>query len=237
MSQQINLYDPALERKRDWFALSNLVAVGVLLAIVVGGAGYLARMEIPALTAQSAQGESQLKSMREQITALGQQVAGRKPDPRIEQELGVARLLLDARGEVLATLKQRLGPDADAFAEYLRGFARQSVSGLWLTAFSFDAVSGGMEIRGRTIDPALIPEYIQRLNKEPAFQGRAFSALKLTEGKPDPLPGTNVQAAPAAPASPATQVAQKAPFHEFMLIPVKSDGALLTQTPAAGWHG
>lgn len=234
MSQQINLYDPALERKRDWFALANLVAVGVLLALIVGGAGYLVRMEIPALAAQSAQGESQLKTMREQIALLGQQVAGRKPDPRIEQELGAARLLLDARGEVLATLKQRLGPDADAFAEYLRGFARQSVSGLWLTAFSFDAVGGGMEIRGRTIDPALIPEYIQRLNREPAFQGRAFSALKLAEGKPDPLPGTG---APTVQASPATQVAQKAPFHEFMLIPVKSDGALLSQTPAAGGHG
>jgi hypothetical protein len=75
-----------------------------------------------------------------------------------------------------------------------------------------------MEIRGRTIDPALLPEYIQRMNKEPAFQGRAFSALKLAEGKIDVAPGTPA-VANAAANTPA-DAAKKSLFHEFTLIPL-----------------
>lgn len=219
MSQQINLYDPTLLKQRDLLALGNVAIAGVLLIAAVLAPGMLARHEVPALTAQTAANDVQLKAAREQITLLGQQLAGRKPDPRLEQELGAARLLLGARGEVLTSLQQRLGPDAGSYTEYLRGFSRQSVAGLWLTAFDFDG-SGGMEIHGRTVDPALLPEYIRRLGKEPAFQGRTFAALQLAAGKPEPLASTPV----AAPTQTAAAQTAKAPFHEFMLIPARADG-------------
>jgi hypothetical protein len=218
MAQQINLYDPALRRQRDWLALGNVVGLAAVLAVVVGALGYVARLDLGALAASSAANESQLKAARDQITALGQKVASRKPDPRIEQELASQRLLLEARGEVLAILRQSVGDAAGPrFADYMRGFARQSVSGLWLTAFRFDAQSGGMEIRGRTLDPALLPEYIRRLNREAAFQGRAFASLKIDAGQAE-------AAAPSTPAAPAAP-APRARHHEFVLIPVVAEGA------------
>ena len=223
MAQQINLFDPALQRQRDWLALSNVVLGAVLLMAIVGAAGSAARSDLPALTAQVASHEVQLKALRDQMTVLGQQMANRKTDPRIEQDLAAAKLLLSARGDVLKILQQRLGPDAVSYAEYLRGFARQSLPGLWLTGFAFNANDGGMEIEGRISDPALLPEYIRRLNREQAFQGRAFAALKLAEGKVEPLPA-NATAAPVATAMPV--VARKAAFHEFKLIPLKPAGAI-----------
>jgi hypothetical protein len=237
LARQINLYDPSLQRQREWLTLGNLVATGVVLAVAVGVAGYWTRQEVPALSAQTAANDAQLKTLRDQIALLGQQVAGRKPDPRIEQELGAAQLLLAVRGEVLDVLQRRLGSEAGSFADYLRGFARQAVPGLWLTGFAFDAASDGIEIQGRTIDPALLPEYIRRLNKEQAFQGHAFAALKLDEGKPD--------APPAATATPGGQLvaAAKAPFHEFKLIPVRDDSGksgkpqILTRAPGLGGSG
>lgn len=241
MAQQINLYDASLERQRDWLALGNVVVISAVMAVVIGVAGSWARQGVPALNVQLAASEAQLKTMRDQVAALGQQAASRKPDPQVEQEMGAARLLLDARGEVLTVLKQRLGPDATSFADYLRGFARQSIAGLWLTGFSFDAASGGMEIHGRTVDPALLPEYIRRLNKEAVFQGRAFSALKLVEGKP--VPGVaNVPGTPGASGAPGAQppLASKAPYHEFMLIPLAETSGkpdVLTQVPLPGGSG
>lgn len=206
MAQQINLYDPALERKRDWYALENVVIGGVLLATAVGVMGTLERSTLPTLTAQSAASEVQLKAMRDQVTAMGQRAASRKADPRIEQELAAKRQLLSMRSEVLSALRSSVGPNAQSYAEYLRGFARQTVSGLWLTGFSVKRAGGGMEIRGNTTDPALIPEYIRRLNKEAAFQGQTFAALKLER--------------PAAKAAtPGTAAAAAPQWHEFMLIP------------------
>jgi hypothetical protein len=235
MAQQINLYDPQLEKRRDWLALDNVAAVALLLLALVAVAGHLARQELPALTAQAAAGDTQLKALREQVTALGQRVANRKPDAALERELESARLLVAARGEVLGILRQQLGPHAVSYAEYLRGFARQTVAGLWLTGFAYDGASGGMEIRGRTLDPALLPQYIQRLNREQAFQGRAFAALRMSEGKPEPVAGAPAADTPAAGP-------RRAPFHEFRLIPLKpiggeAQGALLTQTQGGGGAG
>lgn len=226
MAGQINLYDPALLRQRDWFALVNVVLAATVMASGVILAGILAQRALPPLQDQVATNDTQLKAMREQVVALGKRVADRKPDSRIEHDLAAARLLAGMRGEILRTLRQRMGQDADPFAEYLRGFARQAVAGLWLTAFTYDAASGRMEIHGRTIDPALLPEYIRRLNQEPAFRGRAFAALKLAAGKLEPAAGTPAGAGVAAePTTPAG-------FHEFTLIPVK-DGETAAADRAA----
>jgi hypothetical protein len=216
VAQQINLYDPALLRKRDWFALSNVVLGAGAAAILVVAAGFLARSGLPGLQAQAATSETQLKAMREQVLVLGQRVAERKADPGIELELTTARQLAEARGVVLQTLKQGLETDAPAYAEYLRGLARQSMAGLWITGFVWNAAGDSLEIRGRTTDPALLPEYIRRLNREPAFRGHAFAALNVAEGKMEAATGTAAQA--AAP----TGATQKALFHEFTLVPVKS---------------
>lgn len=215
MSQQINLYDASLERQRDWLALGNVVVAGVVVAVLVVAAGFWARSDLPALNARMASGESQLKAVREQVTVLGQR-SGRKPDPRLEHELTAKRELLGLRGEVVATLRGTLGPGAPSYAEYLRGLARQTVSGLWLTGFAVHA-GNSMEIRGSTLDPALLPEYIRRLNQEVAFQGQTFAALKM-----DQEPATT--AAPVAPVASAAGAgaasrAAAPRWHEFTLIP------------------
>lgn len=217
MAQQINLYDPALLRKRDWLALSNVVLGAGVLALLVVAAGWLTRLDVPTLQAQAATQDTQLKAMREQVLALGKRVADRHADPRLEQELAAARQLAEARSEVLGVLRQRLAADAPPFADYLRGFARQTMTGLWLTGFAWDATADSIEIRGRTVDPALLPEYIRRLNREPAFRGHAFAALNVVEGKSE-------------------TPAQKASFHEFTLVPVKS-GEGASMAPPAGKQG
>lgn len=231
MSQQINLYDPRLEKKRDWLALGNVAAASAVLLAVVVVAGVAARQDLPTLSAQAEAGDTQLKALREQVTALGQSIAAQKPDPALAAELDRTRELAAVRNEIRTVLQQRLGPEAVSYAEYLRGFARQTVAGLWLTGFSYDTASDGMEIVGRTVDPALLPQYIKRLNSEPVFQGRAFSALSLAEAQ---------AAVPAGTAAPALR---KPPYHDFKLVPRKgaaeADGksAMLSQTPPAGRPG
>lgn len=222
MARQINLYDPALERQRDWLALHNIVGLTVLVAVLVGVSGYLTRRDLPALTAQAASGETRLKAARDQVAVLGQQAA-RKPDPRLAQDIEARRALLDMRGEVLAVLRRSLGPESRSFAAYLQGFAGQAMPDVWLTGFSVSAGGAGLEIRGRTTTPALLPEYIGRLNRETAFQGQTFSALKLDAAKP---------AAGSTPVAGSPPVAGSAPvpeprpvWHEFVLVPVSMPDA------------
>lgn len=213
MAGQINLYDPALRKKRDWLKLANVALGAALLLLGVIGAGWLARSGLPELNAQVRAGEAQLEELQAQVQTLGQRVAEQKPDPRLEQELAMTRRLIEMRGIVLQTLRQRLGAETPTFAELLQGLANLAMPGVWITGFIWDAARNEMEIRGRTTDPALLPEYIRRLNREPAIRGRAFAALNIAEGKAEATSGSPA-AAPRLP-----------PFHEFTLAPVKREVA------------
>lgn len=208
MSQQINLYDPALLRKREWLTATNVALASLALLVVMAGWTGWTRVRLSALEAEAATLAPQAKALQDQVAALGKDMAGRKPDARLEAELAQARTELAVRAEVADVLGKGLGPEAASFAEYLRGLARQTPSGLWLTGFSVGAGGGAMEIRGRLLDPALLAEYIRRLNGEKAFQGRAFSALKLIAGKP-----------PTPAAAGAAAVASGPAYHEFILVP------------------
>ncbi|MBS3935227.1 MAG: PilN domain-containing protein [Sulfuritalea sp.] len=208
MARHINLYDPALLRKRDWFALGNVVLGALLALLLVAAAGFATRAGLPGLADRAAAGETQLHGLREQVRVLGQHGAKRQADPRIAAELEETRLAAQGRNQVLEILRRKVAEGRPPFAEPLRGLARQSMTGVWITGFSWDAAGDRIEIRGRTVDPALLPDYLRRLSREPAFRGRAFAALDLVEGKLEPVAG--------APA-------QKAPFHEFTLTPLKSD--------------
>jgi hypothetical protein len=100
----------------------------------------------------------------------------------------------------------------------MRAFARQNLSGVWLTGFTIGADGGEMTISGRALNPDLVPAYIARLNKEPLLQGRKFAqfAVKQTAGEP---------AAPVAAGAPSRPEGQHAAFHEFLLVSSASGAA------------
>lgn len=230
MSQQINLFDPALQRQYDPWTSQNLLRA--LLAILAVSATLSAIATWRSLSLdQSLQALTPaLESTRQEVKQLNEQLGNRKPDARLEEELNTARLRLGARSEVLEILRKGLAPEATTQADWLRGMARQVPTGLWLTAFSVNTDSEHLEIRGRTLDPALIPEYVRRLNAEKAFKGRTFAALQIAGSKPaaDNRTATAV-AAPAAPAN-ATGPAPLR-YHEFTLSAVRASDSRTATEP------
>lgn len=215
MSRQINLYDPALRRQRHWLTAASLAAAAATLLVVVMVLALLARAEQRSLEAQAAALSDQLSALQKQTVALGAELAGRKPDPKLEQELAALEQTLGTHREILTMLDRGLGMQGGGYAEYLRGLARQTPVDLWLTAFAVGAGGSGMEIRGRTLDPALLPEYIRRLNAERAFQGRSFAELQVSA------------------VAPAAAAALARPYHEFALVPAKPESEAAVAQPRA----
>lgn len=221
MTQQINLYDPRLRRQRELLTATNLALTAIVLLLIVMAAGAGVRATAGKAETEAALLAPQAKALQDQLPVLGRQLATRKPDARLEQQLAEIKAQESSRIAILALLQKGLGPGAISFAEYLRGFARQTPSGLWLTGFAVAGDGTGMEIQGRTTNPALIAEYIKRLNGEKAFQGRAFAALQL--GVPRPAVGSSVAAASGTAA--ANNQPPAPAYHEFILTPVLDAGA------------
>jgi hypothetical protein len=84
------------------------------------------------------------------------------------------------------TLKGGAIGNTEGYSEYMRAFARQVVSGLWLSGFDIIGDGTQMSLSGGVVNPQLVPSYIQRLNKEKVMKGKTFASLQMQQPKAIP---------------------------------------------------
>lgn len=188
--QYINLYPAALRRESPPMSVTQLALACLVLVAALGAWSVVARVQAQALARQASDLDAQLKADREQVTALGMEMAARKGDPLLAAQLAGAESLLAARREAIVVLEQGRIGNAEGFSDYLRAFSRQTLSGLWLTGFDISAGGAEMSIAGRTVDAELLPRYVRRLNAEQAFRGRSFAQLAMRSASGEPAAGT-----------------------------------------------
>lgn len=210
MSQQINLLLPELRPRFDWLALPLVAGVAVAGLVVLLVVGQFQAMRVTRLASAEAGISGEILNLQQQVQTLGQTVAGRKENAALRDMIASLAAAVEQRREVLAYVGQDGDVAAPAFSAMLQGFARQDIEGLWLVGFGLS--HDGLEIRGRLLDPALLPRYIERLNGDPAFAGRRFAALEMKSVTPvaaKPSAGGDASAIPARAAMP--------PYTEFVL--------------------
>lgn len=184
MTRQINLYSAALRKKTDFLSSSNLVLAALLCLLVVTAGAGMARWSL-AKRMQEARGVSaELASAREVFAELTRVASSRKPDPELIAEVAsLQRKVASAqRAEMLLRAATADGGRVQ-LGEMMRGFSRAAVDGLWLTGFMVTSEGADLAIRGRMSDQALLPKYLGRLEGEPVFRDRQFSALEMRGGE------------------------------------------------------
>lgn len=183
MSQQINLYDPALRPQRSLISAQRLVVAAIAVLALTGVAAALAQSWLSARKAEARQAAEQLQASQIQVQQLSLQVADLKPDPVLQGEIERIDAQVASRAEVLAVLEKGMTAPENGYAEILRGLARKTLHGLWLTGVNIASGASAMELTGRTLDRALVAQYLQRLNEERIFAGRSFAGLRLEQAK------------------------------------------------------
>lgn len=213
MSRQINLYNPDLRLVREFFrGRTLLMGAAAILALSITVTSFLTYQSIGSGD-QSRALEIRLKQLGEERGALAAELAGRRKSAELEQKLQQLEGLAKGREQVAASLAQGAGGPAGSFSEYMRAFARQTLSGVWLTGFTIGADGGEMTISGRALNPDLVPAYIARLNREPLLQGRRFAQFAVRQPAGERPPA-------AAHGQPAASA-----FHEFRLVSSTPTGA------------
>jgi len=223
MTQQINLINPAFRKVFDWLTAAPLAIATCVLLVIIGSAASWASMRAEKQEQAANQKSKTLKATQDKLVAMGKLVAESKPNTELANELANTVTLLKNRTEIVRALEGGVIGSTTGFAEFLRGFARQTPKGLWLTGFTIGASGSDMEIRGRMVNPSALPEYIRRLNTEPVFKGRSFASLSIqrpAEGKEKKALEAMLDAT-AKPGAAAPAVAREvAPnFVDFVLKP------------------
>ena len=179
MTQQINLYNPALLPRVDAFSgRVVLLALGGILLLSLLVYGWSA-WDASRLAVEQQRQQGQLNTLQSDITRLAQESAGRKPSPQLTAELESIEALLAGRNEVMTVLKGGSLGDTRGVSEYFRAFARETVDGLWLTGFSIAGAGSDISIEGRTLSAELVPGYIGKLRREQVLRGHGFGTLNV----------------------------------------------------------
>ena len=130
----------------------------------------------------------------------------------------------------------------DGFARYMQAFSRQAIDGLWLTGLDIAASGSELQIYGRTLSADLVPNYLKRLNQEPAMQGRRFAELRISLPKAVTVPAQRANAAEmkAAPvpmdgAVPKAETQASTRYLEFSLVSLPLEaGQKAPDPPSSG---
>ncbi len=183
MYQQINMYQPVFRRQRKIFSAATLLMILVMATVLLLGVHLHARWTLHGLQRTSADLTGNYRQLDARLVAL-------------EADSGSAAIA--AAGNGIATLQEqisertalleridRLAIDtAGGFGEIFETLARQDVPGLWLTAVELDQ-NGNTEIRGTTLDPKLVPRYLQLMTQQPRLAMLNNGTVSMTRPQPD----------------------------------------------------
>lgn len=209
MSQQINLYNPVfLQQKKIFTARAMAQASGVLLlgcaAMVMYG-----KVSVAALEKDAAATAALLKQKQARLEVVNTEFAPRQKNLALEAKIAQSDAELRAMQGVETVLQKGSMGNSAGYSETFRALARQSVSGLWLTGVRLSGSE--LDVRGRTLDAALVPGYISRLRQEPVMQGKSFAALDMGDAL---LKNEAAAAASSAPRAPYVEFSLQAKVQE-----------------------
>jgi hypothetical protein len=185
MSQQINLFNPIFLKQKKYFSvLTMLQALGLIL---VGSAVFYAyaAYQVAQLSRQAEEMTDRYASEQARLVNFANEFSPQRSGQKLEEELKQLEAEAKAQESVIATLKSGAIGNTEGYSEYMRAFARQSLSGLWITAFDIVGDGSQMSLSGAVVDPQLVPSYIQRLGREKIMRGKTFSTLQMQQPKDD----------------------------------------------------
>ena len=182
MTQQINLFNPIFLKQKKLFSAAAMgQALCVLLAGVLAGSLY-ARHNVAGLQREADSGRQRLAQREERLAKVKAEFPPRLKSAELDVQLAEAEAHIAALRRVSAIIERGELGNTGGYAEYFKALARQNPSGVWLTGVSIGGAGNELGVRGRALEPALVPAYLGRLKSEPVMRGKAFGSLKISQG-------------------------------------------------------
>jgi hypothetical protein len=178
VAQQINLFNPVFLKQKRYF---SALAMAQAIALIVVGVLAIYALQVRqtrALERVAAEAQKQLDERKAQIAVFARQTSA-ETGKVVAAELDATEARLVERRSLLDDVRTGVGGDAKGYSRYLAALARANTGGVWLTGVEIGAKSGELVIKGRALESALVPAYIDALKRQTPFAGRRVGELKI----------------------------------------------------------
>jgi cell division protein FtsL len=181
MSQQVNLFNPIFMKQRKYFSLLTMLqALGL---IVVGSLLFYAYAlyQVGRLEKQALENTRQFQSDKARIEKFKAEFSAEQTNQQLQDEVQQLEKKFSEQEQLVVTLKSGVIGNTLGYSQYMSAFSRQVVPGLWLTGFKVTGDGVQIGLNGAVTDGKLLPDYIQRLSREPIMRGKSFSTLQMQQ--------------------------------------------------------
>lgn len=208
MSQQINLFNPNLVKKKSLLTSTTLLGLAAFSIVVLVVMSVWVSSVTAKLKVNETERQQQLTLVQNQLQAAQANVKPQKEDPKLIEELEQLRLSLADRDRVETILSTNKLGNTLGYSEYLSAFARQIPNGVWITGFQLRGAGDEISLKGRATLPDQVPIFVNQLKREKIMQGKTFSALNMQRPMVENVGTSNPN---------VSKPAELAPYVEFEL--------------------
>lgn len=177
MLQQVNLYQDAVKAHGDKIRLPLYGLLFLTGLLVITGMTLHTVWTNYSLNKAIASAQQQLKIETDQVEQLIGLLPPEKEEERTRLEIERYQVQLKELSQSLQLLKSDNAMQTQGFSGYFHALSNQGFQGLWLKHIYLSAEPPLFKFEGSTLKPKLIARFIQKLQKEPIFQGQHFSSL------------------------------------------------------------
>lgn len=182
MSQQINLFNPIFLKQKRYFSVVTMAQALGLIAIGAALFYAYANYQVQQMAKQTQLMTARYESEQKRFLSYASEFSPQRANQALSEELIALESQATEQDHVLGALKNGAIGNTKGYSEFMRAFARQAVTGLWLKGFEITGDgTQGMMLKGGVVNPQLLPVFIQRLSREEMMRGKSFSILEMKQ--------------------------------------------------------
>jgi hypothetical protein len=181
MSQQVNLLIDDLRPQRVLLTAGQALVGVAAFALLLAAFSAYGLIEVSRVTDQRATLTQQL-SILANANAKARASINLVEEPKLAARVAELRTRLQSRTVLAAALTGTTNGRSAGFAKHLDELAADGQSGLWLTDIELSGGGSRMRIAGMTLDPVLVPRFLQQLGHGEQFAGHRFDTFELAAG-------------------------------------------------------
>ena len=179
--QQVNLYQDVLRDKKLKYSAKILLQLCLILIVVFSATVGFKTFQLQEYKTSLTEAQK-TQAKLEAEKAIIESSKGKK-DIALTKKIEEKTKEIANKQKVLGILSTNEFGNANGFAGYLSGLARQRVEGVWLTHLRVAGGGTDITLKGLTTNAALVPKYLQRLSAEKSFSGMTFQSLAIGRNK------------------------------------------------------
>lgn len=164
MYQQVNLYQPVFRRQHKIFSATTLLRIIAIVMILMFALYFSAHSTLEGLqriSSDLALNYTQLEARHSAVTST----ASLSTNASISDEINTLQAQISDRNALLERIDSLFIGSTVGFGAVFETLAQTNLPGLWLTGVQLDQ-DGSIEISGTTLDPKLVPRYLQLITQQ-----------------------------------------------------------------------